>query len=140
MSFRPNSFQALRIVAWGSIQLQKKRIRLGPLFHCPTCLRPEKNLPKGCPKCELTEKVNETRRRIIEEAAIRWGKYGGGWPFPNWPIDKVFEIHNYVALMLGENEDRVSDDWFEDVAAMSYIIRSEQAQDRAVERAFPEKR
>lgn len=138
-SIRPSFFQALRIVTWGALQLQKRRTELGPHFHCPTCLRPEKNLPKGCPKCELTEAVNFTRADIVKEAALRWGRPGGTWPFTRWPLERVFEIHNYVANLLAENDDAASPEWFEDVVALSRVIQSEQAQDTAVQHRMRKK-
>jgi hypothetical protein len=137
----PRSFQAIRVVAWGAIYLSKRVDKLNelrPKFHCPSCLLPEKDLARGCPRCELTEAVDAIRERMIERAARLWGKPGGPWPFPDWPLERVQTVYHYVAGLLAESEDKISGDWFEDVAALARVILDERQHEKELNQPVPQ--
>jgi len=46
----------------------------------------------------------------------------------------VLEVYMHVNQMLGENKDRISGKWFEDVAALARVILSERARAYSIER------
>ncbi len=81
----------------------------------------------------LSETVAGFRERITQKTAERWGN-GADWPFTDWPLDRVLDIYMQVNQMLGENDDRISEKWFEDVAALARVILSERSHASAVER------
>lgn len=83
--------------------------------------------------------MDNTQADVIAETALRYGKPGGGWPFKDWPLERVQAVYYQVSGLLAENDDRISDTWFEDVAALARVILEERAQDSAVVRRFQKK-
>jgi len=73
---------------------------LGPAFYCPLCERPEKDLPRGCPQCQLTEVQNilyavtveeVLRRNRFQERFQRWGSVS---------LQQIERLHSLVSKLM----------------------------------------
>lgn len=96
---------------------------LGPGFRCVLCVRDEKDLPGGCPKCELAQLYNIYREQIESEMARR------GWHFTReLSLDKLLHLHQLVADLLNGNRDRVLKKWSVKLITLVNIVISERSQ------------
>lgn len=120
---------------------------LGPRFHCGggvTCSRREKDLaarPFQCPTCDLSYKYQYALRCVrlfVWERFHNVAPGGAGgeladlaklpWPFPEWPLDRVVQVYNYVTGELADSDGRILDSWDALTAKLARIIVEERNQ------------
>jgi hypothetical protein len=120
----PLSFnEAFRIWAWQSCYLSEDRFyKLGPLYYCPTCILPQKDLAKGCPTCPLSELVIKYKAAAAFEIKERGGFAEGV------TLDKVIDIYATVSSILADNDNKINQAWELPFAALARIILEERNQ------------
>jgi hypothetical protein len=125
---------AFRIVAWQALYHGERVRKLGPRYHCATCVLPEKDLRRGCPGCELTTTFEYFKRRCIFEAYKRYGTTKrlievdeAVWPF-EMPLMDVLEAYSSVRRLLDDNDEKISRKWDFVVATLARVILQERSQ------------
>lgn len=98
-------------------------------------MRPERDIPKGCLKCPLTDALKGFKRRIKEETIKRYQSRAlyPIWPFDDVSIDKAIAVYQHAASLLADNEDRLNAEWDETLAGVAKIVIAERSQARAVD-------
>jgi hypothetical protein len=122
---RASFFVAFRILAWKHVYFVRRISELGPEYYCPTCELPlrHKTLYPNCPKCPLTEKKIWLKRTVLVQ--LKRQEKSKGWPFPNWPYERVKSIFDHVNRLLRENGNNISKAWDRRTAALARVILQE---------------
>jgi hypothetical protein len=125
---------AFRIVAWQAPYHDERRRKLGPKFHCATCILPQKDLPRGCPECDLTVQFEYFKQRIVLEADKRYGcrKHILGideaaWPFDDVALTDVLEAFSVVRRLLDDNGEKIDKGWDFVIATLARVVLQERA-------------
>lgn len=120
--------EAFRIVCWkGCVFAEERFEKLSPKYYCPTCLLPEKDLPKGCPDCQLTRLFNSVfKQGAKEEIDLR-----GGLP-DGWTLDRLIQIHGVVSQTFAENNEEINPAWDESFVELVRILKQERAQQKYI--------
>jgi hypothetical protein len=50
------------------------------------------------------------------------------WPLKEWSLERIIEIHQYVARQLSDSDGKVLDSWDETTAILARIILEERSQ------------
>jgi hypothetical protein len=127
-------FASFRLLVWQLIWFQKDRSEtLHPdKFNCLRCDRREKNLANGCPKCELTIKIESYREEAIAQILMRVGRFPKGWTF-----NQLLNLHSQVSSLLAMRKNRISRKWNMRLIGLAKIILDERNQLRAAEMFKP---
>jgi hypothetical protein len=123
---------AFRIVAWQALYHGERVTKLGPRYHCATCVLPEKDLPRACPACALTDTFEFFKQRVIIEAHKRYGVPGSDveWPF-EFSVTDVLDAYSGTRRLLDDNDEKIKPEWDYVLASLSRIILSERNQYQA---------
>jgi hypothetical protein len=119
------ALECFRIIAWKACVYAEARWKLGPLYYCPTCELPEKDLKENCPKCPLTELYQSS----FKKGAIREIERRGGLP-EGLTIDKLISDFSTVSQLLGDNNGAIDKEWPVDFTALVRIVMQERDQHR----------
>lgn len=122
-------FASFRIVAWQMVYFQADRAEnLHPgKFDCNRCFRPEKDKPKGCPLCELPQKLDYYKAEMREQI-----HKAGGIP-KGWTFDRLMDLYGNVADILARNRGHLSKAWDRRTARLAQILLDERQQMRAID-------
>lgn len=99
------------------------RWKLGPMFYCRLCDRREKDLERGCPKCELTQLFEDYQHGAGREIK----RFTDGLP-EGVTIQDLQGIYLTVELMLKQSKDEIMPEWSATLAGFAEIIHQERRQ------------
>lgn len=126
---------AFRIVAWQALYHGERVRKLGPQYHCATCILPKKDLRRGCPECELTQTFEYFKKRCVLEADKRYGSQKriigideAVWPFDDVALVDVLDAYSTVRRLLDDNDEKISRKWDFVVATLARIVQQERNQ------------
>lgn len=117
--------ECFRIVAWKACVYAEQRWKLGPLYYCPTCELPEKDLKENCPKCPLTELFLSA----FKKGAIREINKRGGLP-EGLTIEKLISDYSTVSQVLADNGNEIDKQWPVAFTALVRVLIQERDQHR----------
>jgi hypothetical protein len=125
-----SSFDSFRIVCWHLIYFHRDRAEnLHPeWFNCGRCVRFEKDIKNGCPRCELTQKLDIYKDEMRRDIKRKVGRYPKGYG-----LEKLMELVGTVSTILARNRNHVSRAWDRRTARLAEILILERNQAQAID-------